>query len=261
MHPTLLHFGNFVVPTFGVLAAIGLISALILSQRTARLVHLDPNRLWDAGLFTLLFAFILSRLLLVVTNLHTFLSYPLLLLAVPSLTPLGILLTLIATAIYLRLRNLPILDTLDAWAPCATLVWAVLALGHLAEGSDPGMITSVPWAIPSSTGLSRLHPIALYAAAIAFALTFLLLRQLRHRAHPGDTIALALATAGIAQFLLSFLRQPALYGTPFSEIVDPIQWAAITMVIAAGLILITQRREPRRRIIEAGSFARTNDSQ
>jgi phosphatidylglycerol---prolipoprotein diacylglyceryl transferase len=244
MHPTLLHLGRFVVPTFGLLAAVGLIAALFLSLRTATLAGLDRDRLWDAGLFTLLSAFILSRLLLVITNLHSFLSYPLLLLALPSLTPLGILLTLIASAVYLRLRNLPILSTLDAWAPCATLVWAFLALGHLAEGSDPGMITSVPWAIPSSTGLSRLHPIALYAATLAIILTLALLRQLATRRHPGDTIALALASAGVIQFLLSFLRQPALFGTPLGDILDPIQWAALGMILTAGLILLTQSRRP-----------------
>jgi len=244
MHPTFLHLGNLVVPTFGLLAAIGLISALMLSLRTAQLAGLNPDRLFDAGLFSLLSAFVLSRLLLILTNLHTFLTYPLLLLRVPSLTPLGILLTILATAIYLRRRGLPILDTLDAWAPCATLVWAFLAIGHLAEGSDPGMITSVPWAIPSSTGLSRLHPIALYASALAIALTLVLLQQLRHRTRPGSTIALALATAGVIQFFLSFFRQPALFGTPFAGILDPIQWAALGMVLTACLILITQPQRP-----------------
>jgi phosphatidylglycerol---prolipoprotein diacylglyceryl transferase len=240
MHPTLLHLGRLVIPTFGLLAAVGLVIALALSLRTASLAGLNPDRLWDAGLFTLVSAFVLSRLLLVVTNLHAFFSYPLLLLAVPSLTPLGILLTILATAIYLRINRLPILSTLDAWAPCATLVWAFLALGHFFEGSDPGMVTSVPWAISSPSGLTRLHPIALYAAALALALTFVLLRQLRHRARPGDTIALALASTGVIQFLLTFLRQPALYGTPFSSILDPIQWAALGMILVACLILITR---------------------
>lgn len=244
MHPTLLHFGRFIIPTFGLLAAIGLLAALLLSQRTAIPTHLDPNRLWDAGVFTLLSAYILSRLLLVITNLHSFISYPLLLLTLPSLTPLGILLTAIATIIYLRVKNIPILDTLDAWAPCATLAWAFLALGHFFEGSDPGMITSVPWAIPSSTGLTRLHPIALYAAALAIALTIALLYQLPRRRHSGDTAALALAATGLIQFFLSFFRQPALFGTPFADILDPIQWAALAMVLAAGLILITQPRRP-----------------
>ncbi len=244
MYPIFLHLGHIAIPTFGVLTAIGLILALILSLRTAKFAHLDSDRLWDAALFTLLSAFVLSRLLLVVTNLHTFLSYPFLLLALPSLTPLGILLTILVTIIYLRLRGLPLRSTLDAWAPCATLVWAFLSLGHLAEGSDPGMITTVPWAIPSSTGLSRLHPIALYAAALALPLTLILLRHLRRSTHPGDTAALAFASVGVIQFLLSFFRQPALFGTPFAEILDPIQWVALVMILTSALIFITQPPRP-----------------
>jgi phosphatidylglycerol:prolipoprotein diacylglycerol transferase len=138
MHPYLLHSGHLLLPTFGVLAALGLMAALTLSLRTAVTVGLPPDKLWNAGLFTLLSAFALSRLLLIATNLHDFLAYPILLLMVPSLSATGILLTILATAIYLRLQHLPLLDTLDAWSPCATLTWAFLALAHFAEGSDAG---------------------------------------------------------------------------------------------------------------------------
>ena len=108
MHPQILHLGRLVLPTFGVLAALGLMAALILSFRTATLVGLNPDRLWNAGLFSLIAAFILSRFLLVVSNLHTFLAHPLLLLAVPSLTPIGVLLTALATLLYLWLLQIPI---------------------------------------------------------------------------------------------------------------------------------------------------------
>ena len=97
MHPSLVHIGFLTIPTYGLLAAIGLMLALLLSLRTAAIVGLSPDRMWDAGLFTLIAAFVLSRLLLVVENLHTFLSFPILLLMVPSLTPLGLGLTAVAS--------------------------------------------------------------------------------------------------------------------------------------------------------------------
>jgi phosphatidylglycerol:prolipoprotein diacylglycerol transferase len=239
MHPYLLHSGHLLLPTFGVLAAIGLMAALTLSLRTAATVGLVPDKLWNAGLFTLLSAFALSRLLLIIANLHDFLAYPILLFMVPSLTAGGILLTIIATAIYLRLRHLPPLDTLDSWAPCATLTWAFLALGHFAEGTDAGLPTTLPWGMPIPPSATRLHPVALYAAIAATLLTLVLLRQLSHRHHPGDTIALALATSGTAQFLLTFVRQPF----PDSTLLDPIQWIALGMIALAGLILLLQPRK------------------
>jgi phosphatidylglycerol---prolipoprotein diacylglyceryl transferase len=239
MHPYLLHSGHLLLPTFGVLAAVGLMAALTLSLRTAAIVGLNPDKLWNAGLFTLLSAFALSRLLLIAANFHDFLAYPILLLMVPSLTASGILLTILATAIYLRLRHLPLLDTLDAWSPCATLIWAFLALGHLAEGTDAGLPTTLPWGMPIPPSATRLHPVALYAAIVAALLTLVLLRQLSRRHRPGDTLALALATSGTAQFLLTFFRQPY----PDTGLLDPIQWIALGMIAAAGLILILQPRK------------------
>jgi phosphatidylglycerol:prolipoprotein diacylglycerol transferase len=243
LHPYILHFDSVFLPTFGVLAAAGLMSALFLSLRTAATVGLNPEKLWNAGLFTILSAFILSRLLLVLTNLQTFLAYPILLLTVPSLTILGLLLTAVATLIFLRLRNLPLLRTLDAWAPCATLTWAFLALGHFAEGADPGLPTTLPWGmvIPPDTA-PRLHPVALYAAVTAFLITGGLLRHLSPKRVPGETFASALTASGVAQFLLTFLRQPNPYPVAFGNVLDPIQWISLGMIFLAGLISLQTRK-------------------
>jgi phosphatidylglycerol---prolipoprotein diacylglyceryl transferase len=243
VHPYLLHSGHLLLPTYGVLAAVGLMAALTLSLRTAATVGLNPEAVWNAGLFTILSAFVLSRLLLVFTNLHSFLSYPILLLMVPSLTATGILLTAIATVIYLRLRHLPLLATLDAWAPCATLVWAFLALGHFAEGSDAGLPTTLPWGVRIPPDPIRLHPVALYTTIAAALITLVLLRQLPHRQYPGNTVALALAAAGTTQFLITFLRQPSLYNVLLGNLLDPIQWISLGMILTAGLILLLQPRK------------------
>jgi len=242
VHPTLLHFGHITLPTFGVLVAVGLMAALALSLRTAAIVGLSPDRLWNAGLFVLLSAFVLSRVLLVVMYLHAFLTYPILLLAVPSLTPLGLLLTGVVTMLYLRVRRLPLLITLDAWAPCATLVWAFLALGHFAEGSDPGLPTALPWGVAMIADGIRLHPAALYAVIVALLLTVALLRRLGHRRHGGDTAAFALAAVGVTQFLLTFLRQPDPSVELLGNLLDPIQWVALGMIVVAGVIWLQPRK-------------------
>jgi phosphatidylglycerol:prolipoprotein diacylglycerol transferase len=239
VHPYLLHSGHLLLPTFGVLAALGLMAALSLSLRTAAIVGLHPDSLWNAGLFTLLSAFALSRILLIATNLHNFLAYPILLLTVPSLTSTGILLTLAATLFYLRMNRLPLLDTLDAWSPPASLTWAFLALGHFAEGSDAGLPTTLSWGLRIPPSHTRLHPVALYAATAAAILTLLLLRRLKHRLHPGGTVALALAAAGALQFLLTFFRQPYPYPTTSTYILlDPIQWIALGMIVVAAVIAL-----------------------
>jgi len=216
VHPNLLHIGSITLPTFGVLAALGLMIALALSQRTARLVHIDPDKLWDAGLLSVLAAFILSRLLLIATHFAAFRQYPILLLAVPSLTPTGLLLTAIATLLWLHFKRIPILPALDAWAPCATLIWTFLALGHFAEGSDPGL---------------RVPSVAPYAAIVALILTAAAYATLK-RAH---TAAITLIAAGAAQFLLSFLRQP---GEATIAGLDALQLVALGMIIAGCVLFV-----------------------
>ncbi len=231
MYPTLFHFGHLTLPTFGVLAAIGLMVALGLSERTARLAGVDSAKLWDAGIFAVIAAFVLSRVLLGIFYWKSFRAFPVLLLTVPSLTALGLLLTLFATAAWLWLRGIPILGALNAWAPGAAIVWACLALGHFAEGSDPGMPSQLRWAMAQVPGeTARLHPVALYTALFALGLagwTYGLLRSCRPAA------AYGLMGAGAGQFAISFLRQP---GAPGWMDLDLLQWAALGM-IGAGLLL------------------------
>ena len=225
MHPSLFHIGHLTLPTFGALVAVGLMLALALSQRTALIRHLNPEKLWDAGLFAVLAAFVLSRALLVATHFAAFQKFPILLLAVPSLTPVGLLLTAIATFLWLHFKRIPILPALDAWAPCATLVWTFLALGHFAELSDPGLPTQLPWGIRPPGESTPLHPVAIYVAIFAALLTIAAYRKLN--------AAQTLIAVGTGQFLLSFLRQPD------SETIanlDALQLVALGMILTGCAI-------------------------
>lgn len=251
MHPNLLHFGHIILPTYGLLAAVGLMAALSLSLRTAVAAGLSPDDLWNAGVVTVVLAFVLSRVLLVLLNLKSFLSYPILLLTVPSLTPIGVLLTAVAAMAYLRFRKIRMRAALDAWAPCGTLLWSFLALGHFFEGSDPGLPTGSPIAIAVPPGPAREYPVALYAAVCGVALTVLLLWSLRRRSTgrnarsvpTGNTAALGLTGTGVVQFLLSFYRQPA----PPSDlrlmaVLDPIQWVSLGLIVAGSMLFMANQR-------------------
>ena len=245
MHPILLHLGPLTIPTFGLLAALGIMAALALSLRTARAVGLPPDSVWNAGLFAVAAAFVLSRLLLVLTNFASFRLYPVLLLSVPSLTPTGLLLTAVATLGWLRLCRLHILSTLDAWAPCATLLWAFLSLGHFAEGSDPGLPTRSRLGLRLPGESIPAHPVALYATLAALAITAFLLWEVRRRHSSGSTTALALALTGITQFFLTFLRQPFPYADVNPLPLDPLQWVALGMIAVSGLLTLSHPA-PRR---------------
>lgn len=234
--PGFLRFGRLHLPVYGLFAAAGLIAALALSQRTARSVGISVEKLWDAGLFGIVAAFIASRVLLVAMDPHAFLKYPVLVLSLPSLTYGGMVLTGLLVLAYLRWRRLPLRDVLDAWAPCAALLAAVLSLGHFVEGTEAGMPTRLPWGVitPGDTVLGHVHPVQLYSMAIALALCVVLLRVLARRRYAGEVAGIGLLAGGAIAFLLDMLAQPV--ESLGDGWLDPGQWIALAALVVGATI-------------------------
>ena len=236
-----LRLGPLRLSAYGFFAAIGLLAALALSQRTAPLAGLRPQSLGDAGVFTATAAFIFSRVLLIVRDPHAFATIPLRILTLPSFTYLGMALTAVATLVYLLRRKLPLLRVLDAWSPCAAVLAAALSLGHFAEGTDTGMSTSLPWGVPSpDPALGRVHPVQLYAVVAALALGAVLLALLLRQPRPGLVAAVALLAGGLIAFLLEMLTQPDL---PVGWL-EPGQWIAVASMLA-GIVLCISPQTPQ----------------
>lgn len=234
MHSSFLQLGRLHIPIFGVLAALGLMAALAMSQRTARYAGLSPEAVWNAGVTAIVSAFAVSRLLLIAFNLRSFLEYPLLVLAVPSLTTLGVVLTAIFMLGYIRWRRLPLLALLDAAAPCAALLWTFLSVGRLLDGTRDGMpMHSAP---PGSGLPAPAWPVESFTATAAFVLCWVTFKAVKERAVSrrsiaGLTAALGLFFAGLAVYFLDFLRLP-------SELLpnawlDPAQIIGLAMILTA----------------------------
>jgi phosphatidylglycerol---prolipoprotein diacylglyceryl transferase len=235
--PGFIRVGGVHVPVYGIFAAVGLVAALWLSQRTAKLVGLPPEKLWDAGVFAVIAAFVVSRALLIAFDLRAFLRYPLLVLALPSLTYGGMVLTALMVWGWLRWKRLPVRDVLDAWAPCAAVLAAILSIAHFIEGTDAGMPTGLPWGVvtPGDTVLGRVHPVQIYAAIVVAGLCIVLLRRLSRRKFAGEVAALAMVIGGALTFLLDMLSQPV--ETSGEAFLDPGQFVALAAILAGGWML------------------------
>ena len=238
MHTSLIHLGPLHIPVFSAFAVVGLIVALLLSQRTAVLAGLRPEAVWDAGVVAAISVFVISRLLLVAFNFKSFLEYPVLILTLPSVTLTGLLGTGLVMTFFLRFRGIPSMRFLDASAPCLALLWAILSLGGFATGSK-GLPTTLPWGIGDAM-LGRIHPVEVYTAMAAVSLCVVLLRAL-FVAHargdaPGKTATTGLFLSGAIVFFFSFLTQPS----ESSEILilDPTEWLGLaSMALSAVMAL------------------------
>jgi phosphatidylglycerol:prolipoprotein diacylglycerol transferase len=251
--PGYIRIGGLHVPVYGLFAAVGLVAALLLSQRTAARVGITPDKLWDAGVFAAVAAFVASRVLLIAFDLHSFLKFPLLMLALPSLTYTGMFLTGLMVWAWLRWKRMPLLDVLDAWAPCVALLAAVLSIGHFFEGTDAGMPTRLPWGFvtPGDSVLGRVHPVQIYAAIVALTLCIALFRRLSQRNFAGEIAALALMLGGASSFLLDMLRQPV--ESDGDMLLDPSQFVTAVAMLT-GIVVWTKANSQRRVTYRAAAF-------
>ena len=242
------------IPAYAAIAIAGMIAALWLSLRTAPLRSLEPETLWDAGVFAIAAAFVLSRLLglaLFVVVEHGRLTLSLRdILSFSSISYLSLLVTAIPVALWLRWKRLPLLRAMDAWAPCGALLWSALSLADAVSGTGGGLPTRLPWGVraASSSVNTRVHPVALYSAAAALALCLALIALLRRMREPGRVAAIAFIASGTTLFLLDMLRVPDQpQAQPLSHnLLDVSQWIALAAVVfGACLLAFIPRARPQ----------------
>lgn len=205
MHPHLARFGSVTIPTFGAVAAVGLVLAILLAARVARIVSISEDAVWNLCLFSAAGTLLLSRILIVAQVPQAFLHYPLYILTLPTVTKYGLLTAVLCGIAYALYKRLPLLRTADALAPAVLLLQGALHLGSLFAGDDLGSPTLSrlgQW-IPGDLGY---HPVALYAAVLsllAAAATFALLRSWHRN---GEPLGLGLALAAMIRFFVDQFR-------------------------------------------------------
>jgi phosphatidylglycerol:prolipoprotein diacylglycerol transferase len=223
--PGVVRLGQMRLSVFGLCAAMGLIAAFFVMRWIAPLAGVDRDGVVDAGMLGLTVAFVASRVLLVAENWRVFQMYPLLVLELPSLTYGAMAIVVVAVALYLRWKRLPILRVLDAWAPSAAVLSIALSMGHWFEGTDAGMPTRLPWGVADSS-LGKVHPVQWYAEAAALVVLAFMLRVLLKKHRPGQVVRAALIPGGIAAYGIALMSQPE--PTVFG--LEPRQWLALVAI-------------------------------
>ena len=76
MHPRLLQFGRFYLPTYGFLVASGVLIGLWLTVRNARRQGIDPEKMWNLGIIVVLCGILGAKILYVVNEWSYFAQNP-----------------------------------------------------------------------------------------------------------------------------------------------------------------------------------------
>ncbi len=237
MHPRLFHFGHVIVPTYGVLAALGLVCAILLAEWCAPRAGVAAERVGNLCLWTAFGTLVLSRVALVLQSPRAFATYPTLILTLPTVTRFGLLLAVGSGLAYATVLRMPWLRTLDAVAPAVLLFAAFLHLGSFFAGTDLGSGTAMALGnlVPGDEGH---HPVALYAAVLAVAGCVLAVVVLLRQRRPGAAFGVGLSAFAVGRFVADEFRPG--YLLPQARVpgflrVDQLLLIALT---AAGMLLL-----------------------
>jgi phosphatidylglycerol:prolipoprotein diacylglycerol transferase len=184
VHPVLFHIGAVLIPSYGAVTALGVLLALGLALRTARVAgrdtDLDASKVWNLCILSLFTALAAARLLLIIVNWSALRLHPAWLLGLamvhhPLLAGTGALAGAGCALWYARHSKLPLGATADALAPPLALGLCFEQLGALASGSGYGVEAGpgVHWAVTYTNPLAAiwsgaplgvpLHPVQAYA--------------------------------------------------------------------------------------------------
>jgi len=252
MDPVLFHIGSVLIPSYGVLTAAGVLLALLLAQRTARMTRLDTGKVWNLCVVSLFAALAGERVLLIAMNWGTLRRHPSWMLALamihhPLLATEGALVGALTAFVCARWQKMPLGATADALAAPLALGLAFEQTGALLAGSGYGTETTVRWAITYTNPLAArwsgtplglaLQPVQAYTALAYLTLAVLLIVWLPVRQRAGDVAGLWLLGTGATVYITEVWRDPEGRGSLLGGVLDGPQAAAVLLVLAGALVL------------------------
>ena len=256
MYPVLFHIGAFVIPSYGALAALGVLAALTVALHTSRKLGLDPNKVWNLCVVVLFTSLAGSRLLLVIANRSLLRHHPLWILSLamvhhPLLAAIGTLLALVVAVLYATWQRLPFYSTADALAAPLAFGLALEQFGALLSGAGYGTGTHVPWAVTYTHPLAArwsdaplgipVHPVQAYVGICFLFIALLLLFLLPRRRQNGDLAGIFLMAAGVILFVTEFWRDPIGRGAVFGGFLKAPQAVGIIAVLVGSLLLLERK--------------------
>ncbi len=256
MHPVLFRVGPVILHTYGLLVACSVLLGLWLAQRQAPRAGLEPERVWNLGIYMVLAGLVGSKLWLAVADWRYYAEHPREILSLNTLLSGGayyggFLTALLVGFLYARHFDLRFLPLADAYAAPLALGHAIGRLGCFAAGCCYGKPTSLPWAVTFRDPYAHdlvgtplgipLHPTQLYESAAEFLIFAFLVFLGRRQRFTGEIFAAYALLYGLARGAIEFFRgdpdRSLLAGGAFSLM----QVVSVALIIVGITLLVRGR--------------------
>jgi phosphatidylglycerol:prolipoprotein diacylglycerol transferase len=251
MHPVLFQFGGITVYSYGVLVALGVLLGLWYARREAPRLGLNPDYVWNLGIYMVLVALVVAKIWLVLSSWDYYMANPREIFSMAVLQSggtfyggvVGAMLTII---IYTYVKKIPILPLLDTFAFAVPLGHSIGRLGCLAAGCCYGKPTSVPWAVTFKSELAEhlagtplgvpLHPTQIYESTVEF-LNFLIIVWLAKRQRfTGQLVGTYFLLYGFERGTIEFFRGDPGRTLMFHNSVSLMQLTSVALILIGAFL-------------------------
>jgi len=224
---------------------------------------LDASKLMDAVFFTVLVSLVGAKLILLVSNLSYYVTYPRELFSLARSGGVfqgGLTFGVIFALWFFRRKKIPTWKAADVIAPALALGHAFGRIGCFSAGCCYGGACGLPWAATFTndyahglTGIPlhvALHPVQIYEAilnALNFLFLFLVLKKKRF---DGQVFALYIVAYSVIRFITEFFRGDhpdkayLIQGaSPFTSFSYPQVWCVLGFAGGALFYMVMKKRQ------------------
>ena len=152
MHPILFTFGGIPIYSYGVLVATGVLISLWYGRRQAPRAGIDPDKLWNMGIYFVLVALLVAKIWLILSAWDFYMANPRYIFSVATFQSGGtfyggVVGGVLTILLYTHFQKMPLLPTLDTCAAALPIGHAIGRLGCFAAGCCYGKPTAVAWGV------------------------------------------------------------------------------------------------------------------
>jgi len=251
VHPVLFEFGGITIYSYGVLVATGVLLGLWYARRQAPRAGLDPDRVWNLGIYVVLTALVMAKVWLVVIYWRHYLAHPREIVSFDLIQSGGtffggVLGAIALIAIYTRVTKTSILALFDCFAGGLPLGHALGRLGCFMAGCCYGKPTSLPWGVTFTNPIAArlvgtplgvpLHPTQLYESAAEFCNFAFLVWLGKRQSFRGELGGTYLLLYGLERGAIEFLRGDPDRTLMFHGALSLMQVVAVGFIITGSII-------------------------
>ncbi|MFL5815790.1 MAG: prolipoprotein diacylglyceryl transferase [Bdellovibrionia bacterium] len=253
MHPILLQLGPIPIHTYGVMIAIGFLSALLVLKKLSPAEGLRFESLVDLAFLCLLSGFLGARLLFILTLFKEFAADPVSIFKVweGGLVFYGGPIAAVPVLLwYTRKKKMNVWKVGDVAVPALTIAHFFGRLGCFGAGCCYGKPTdsifgvrfTSPLVDPALRGIP-LHPTQLYEAFSLFVLFWGLIYVQKTKKFDGQTMLIYLMAYPVIRSLIEIFRGDEIRGFVIGSMVSTSQFISLVVFMIAGVILYQRLRQ------------------